>query len=135
MREGLSVNRGIGRSGWLRILCALSLLLVAFAHKPLGFSDKIAAYGQSDVAAFVLPDGSLPDICLTGGDSEGHHDTFTGCEACRLVASAGLPPVPDDIAILCPLSSERPALSKTAPIIAQVLRHGAAPRAPPPALG
>lgn len=129
------MNTGIGRSGWLRVFCALSLLLVAFAHKPLGFSDQAAAYGQAGVAAFVLPDGTQPVLCLTGGDSEEHHDAFTGCEACRLVASAGLPPAPEDIAILCPLSSEGPAFSETSPIIAQVLRHGAAPRAPPPALG
>ncbi|MEQ8305594.1 MAG: hypothetical protein RIA09_03455 [Hoeflea sp.] len=129
------MNTGIGRSGWLRLLCALSLLLVAFAHKPIGVPEKIAAYGETDVVAFVLPDGSLPDICLTGGDGEEHHDAFAGCEACRLVASAGLPPAPNDIAIICALSSERQAFSETAPIIAQVLRHGAAPRAPPPAFG
>ncbi|WP_350092373.1 hypothetical protein [Hoeflea sp.] len=129
------MNTDIGRSGWLRFVCALSLLLVAFAHKPLGFPDRTAAYGAAEIAAFVLPDGSLPDICLAGGDSERHHDAFTGCEACRLAAAPGLPSAPDAMAIICPLSSERPVFPETAPIVAQVLRQGAAPRAPPPALG
>ncbi|WP_422373107.1 hypothetical protein [Hoeflea sp.] len=128
------MNTGIGRSGWLRILCALSLLLVAFAHNPLGFPDRMAAYGEADLAAFVLPDGSLPDICITDEGSEDHHDAFAGCEACRLVSSAGLPPAPGDIAFNCPLSAETPAFAEAAPAVAQVLRQGASPRAPPRSL-
>ena len=52
-------------SGLVRMLCALSLLLVAFAHRPLAL-ETVPSLSSADVASFMLPDGTLPDLCLTG---------------------------------------------------------------------
>jgi hypothetical protein len=71
------------------MLCALSLLLVAFAHKPLVI--PAAAYGGVEIADYVLPDGTLPDLCLTGEADDTHHSASNHCEACRIVSSVDLP--------------------------------------------
>ena len=119
------------RSGLVRMLCALSLLLVAFAHRPLSFTDIASSYSDVDVAEYILPDGSLPVICVTDEEDDHHQSAATHCEACRIVASVDLPSPLDsylvtrwfvaaDLVILRDASPERPAL-----------RPGASPRGPP----
>jgi hypothetical protein len=70
----------MSRTGLVRMLCALSLLLVAFAHKPLILSATASAYAGVDIAEFVLPDGTLPDLCLDG-EEDSHHSVSNHCEA------------------------------------------------------
>lgn len=70
------------------MLCALSLLLVAFAHTPV--ISPAAAYAGVDIADYILPDGTLPDLCLDG-DEDGHHSVSNRCEACRIVSAVDLP--------------------------------------------
>ncbi|MBB4234523.1 DUF2946 family protein [Rhizobium esperanzae] len=83
---------------WLvRILCAIALVSVGFAHQ----APAIAA-DPVDLAEYVLPDGTLPTLCVTVSDDEGktgtdHRLHNHGCEACRISASTLLPP-PADIA-------------------------------------
>ncbi|MBZ9653931.1 hypothetical protein [Phyllobacterium lublinensis] len=77
----------------MRMLCAVALVFVAFAHNPVtaGSADQI------DLAAYTLPDGTVPVLCLPGsGDQEQHKTAWhgTGCEACRLSASFILPVPP-----------------------------------------
>lgn len=114
----------------MRMLCALSLLLVAFAHKPLVSSAAASAYVGVDVADFILPDGRLPDLCL-GGEEDGHHSAFNHCEACRIFASVDVPSAVD-VFVVNPLS---PAAHLTARLDDRVarsfLRPGASPRGPP----
>ena len=78
----------------VRMLCAVALVLLAFAHKPAA----IASEDPIDLAAYTLPDGTVPVLCLPGsGDQDNHKDAFHGndCEACRLSASfiLSVPPV------------------------------------------
>jgi hypothetical protein len=119
-------RRLISRSGLVRMLCALSLLLVAFAHKPLVSSAAASAYVGVDVADFILPDGTLPDLCL-GGEEEGHHSAFNHCEACRIDVPSAV-----DVFVVNPLS---PAAHLTARlddrVVRSFLRPGASPRGPP----
>ncbi len=84
------------RNDWrlaVRMLCALALVFVAFAHQPLSASPA----KDIDLAAYTLPDGSVPVLCL---DNEVDHDSHksawhgNGCEACRLSASIILPVPP-----------------------------------------
>ena len=120
----------ISRSGLVRIVCALSLLLVAFAHKPLVSSAAASAYAGVDVADFILPDGTLPDLCL-GGEEDGHHSAFNHCEACRIFASVDLPS-PVDVFVVNALG---PAAHLTPRqddhFVRSFLRPGASPRGPP----
>jgi hypothetical protein len=74
----------------VRILCALALVFVAFAHQPVSASPASAI----DLAAYTLPDGSVPVLCLDGEVDQGAHKSSwhgNGCEACRLSVSVILP--------------------------------------------
>ncbi|WP_417412203.1 DUF2946 family protein [Hoeflea sp.] len=120
----------ISRSGLVRIVCALSLLLVAFAHKPLVSPAAASAYAGVDVADFILPDGTLPDLCL-GGEEDGHHSAFNHCEACRIFASVDLPSPVDVFVVnaLGPAAHLTPRQDDR--IVGSFLRPGASPRGPP----
>lgn len=76
----------------LRIFCAMILVSVGFAHKPL---DGSVATGP-DMAAYALPDGTIASLCLPDEDGKTgkHHDN--GCAACRISSSIALPHPPLD---------------------------------------
>ena len=116
-------------SQFVRILCAVALFSVGFSHRmpEVRAADFVAA-------AYALPDGSLPDLCLTKGskDADGQfHYRDGSCDAClisgaivlpRPMAEAGARPMPQDNAL-------RPDRARfDAP---PVLISEAAPRAPP----
>jgi len=118
-------------TGWalcLRILCAVGLLFVAFAHKPA----VAAGPGPAELAAYVLPDGSMADLCINDTvDNKIKPAPGAKCEACR-IAGATLLPAPADlagtvltirrIALLPPMEEALPSRRE---------RPGAPPRAPP----
>lgn len=120
-----------GRSAWVRIVCALALLMVAFAHNPLSVSDKLAAYADVDFAEYILPDGTLPDLCLTGDDHDGHHANSNGCEACRISSSADLPLPFSGVSVHCGSFANKTTFPQVVSFVAAALRPGASPRAPP----
>jgi hypothetical protein len=78
---------------WLmRMICAMALLFVGFAHQAPVFAD--GAFVPSEFAEYVLPDGTLPVICIDG-KVEGKHRHEQAhavqCEACRISSAALLP--------------------------------------------
>jgi hypothetical protein len=74
----------------LRIICAIALLFVGLAHVPLD-ADRYSI-PLSAIAAYTLPDGTVPVLCLPSNDGEqNHHDSGSSCETCRLAASVLLP--------------------------------------------
>lgn len=78
----------------VRIMCAIALLCVGFAHKPPA-GLAATALPLEEFGQYVLPDGTLPILCLPGADGKSKHPDQrfgTGCEACRLSASIILPP-------------------------------------------
>jgi len=81
----------------LRMTCAIALLFVGLAHQTPSFAR--GAFVPSELAEYILPDGTLPVICIAGkADGMSKHDTAQqaqGCEACRIAASVLLP-VPDN---------------------------------------
>ena len=123
-------RRLAGRSGLLRMLCALSLLLVAFAHKPVTVSAAALAYDGVDIAEFVLPDGTLPDLCLSD-EENGHSSAYNHCEACRIFGSVELPSAFDSY-VINRLSADAQLTSpRDIRAARSLLRPGASPRGPP----
>ncbi|WP_143348376.1 hypothetical protein [Ensifer adhaerens] len=111
-----------------RLLCALVLVVSALIQQP-AFAMPLTP----DVAGYVLPDGSLADLCLTGhndtdgkGGAKGH-----GCQSCCLVAPVDLP-APYPVSLPSPSRTRPPAVPANELVLARpVLLTGAGPRAPP----
>lgn len=83
-----TVSRGGGVG--LRILCALALLLALAVHRLPVPGPGAAA---TDLSQYTLPDGTVPDLCLTGAEGDGNPHPMAhrpGCDACRLNAVIGL---------------------------------------------
>lgn len=111
----------------LRILCAVALLFVGFAHRPA----SAAAPTALELAQYVLPDGTIQDICLNDMVGKVKHATPIKCEACR-IAGALLMPEPADLDGAVFAYADISAL----PLVEEALhsrreRPGAPPRAPP----
>ncbi len=123
-------RRIVSRSGLVRMLCALSLLLVAYAHRPLDLTDAASSYSNVDVTAFILPDGTLPELCLDD-EKSGHHSAANHCEACRIVSSVDLPSPFDGYVVTRWFVAAELAVPQDATLVYPALRPGASPRAPP----
>ncbi len=112
----------------LRILCAVALLFVGFAHQPASATQPTAL----ELTQYVLPDGTMPDICLNDMvDGKVKHVAPVKCEACR-IGSAMLVPQPADFTGAVLAFRHISAL----PLVEEALRSrrerpGAPPRAPP----
>ncbi|KPH08263.1 hypothetical protein CO657_09485 [Rhizobium acidisoli] len=79
---------GLKTTLFLRMLCALSLVLLGLAHQ----APQAAASDSYDASAYVLPDGTVASLCVTVKDADGKTVAFKpNCEACRLSASVLLP--------------------------------------------
>ena len=80
----------------LRILCSLAFLLLGFANSnPTANARSIETIA---IASYILPDGSLPDLCLPSEAGKTHHhkgESKISCDACRHV-TASILPLPTD---------------------------------------
>lgn len=119
----------------VRMLCALALLLVGFAHTP----PAIASHGlsASELAEFVLPDGTLPVLCLSsedGSTKQKDHAGKSGCEACRLAASVLLPSPADAIGERILRAGEQIVPVRVEAFYRQLFPPNASPRGPPSGL-
>lgn len=113
----------------VRIILAFLLVMVGLSHQPpLGVGDMVTL----DVAAYVLPDGTLPELCITTDDGEvPHYGAATICEAC-LIASSAMLPTPVDVVgrrIVIALDMTVPSLSDKG--YRRLFSANTAPRAPP----
>ncbi len=120
----MTSKRSIGWVLAVRAFCAVSLMLAAFAHKPL----VLPAYADADLSAYVLPDGTLPVLCQTDFDGDGKPDGVSGhCEFCRIAASVDLPSPP--------VIADRGGLGVTIAVLlpqdAHIPDSGVPPSAPP----
>ncbi|QRM54642.1 hypothetical protein [Sinorhizobium sp. BG8] len=114
----------------LRMLCAVALLMVGFAHKPAMASVPMS---PAEIAAYTLPDGTIGDLCH---NQEAHptkkpHPAGTSCDACR-IGSAMLVPAPADlVGLVLPfrLVAHRPLVDAAQG--GARYQPGAPPRAPP----
>jgi hypothetical protein len=113
-----------------RIMCALALLSLAFS---IPAEADARALTSAEVVAYMLPDGSLPSLCVTVPDGSGQGKIVKlGADSLGLYHSVAALPVPDHnggVRVLA--AASRIDLPET-----RVLRHllyppGAGPRAPP----
>jgi hypothetical protein len=117
---------------WLtcvRLLSALSLVLVAFAHQPLDLRGP----SIPDASAYAFPDGSIPVICVTLPGQKGDAQVTHGlpCGAC-LIAGSILVPTPAEISGPSVAPSCSAALAPAEPVIARsAFPPSAPPQAPP----
>lgn len=119
----------------VRMLCALALLLVGFAHKP----PVVVAHAltPAELALYTLPDGTIPDICMTsedGGSKNDGHKSGSGCEACRLSASVILPQPGDTAGEPILREADRFVPVRIEAFHRQLFPPNAAPRGPPSGL-
>lgn len=70
----------------LLALYALAMVTIGLAHRPMALEQA------PDLSAYVLPDGSLPEICRTSGAGTlpGKAHAGAACDACLLTAGPGL---------------------------------------------
>lgn len=113
-------------------LYALALSLVAYAHKPLVLEADAYSVSPTELAAYVLPDGSLPVLCLSGAPG-GSTDGAVGatCDACLITSSPGLLVAPAD-SVACPSADDaEPEFPLSAQTLSNAPERIQAPRAPP----
>lgn len=119
----------------VRVLCTLALLFVGFAHEPaVGQQRPIPA---TELAQYVLPDGTLPGLCLSsrhGKDSHGEGDRRSGCEACRLSAAVLLPAPQHGAGEPILAEADRNVAFRTEAHYRQLFPPNTAPRGPPSGL-
>lgn len=118
--------------GLMRILCAVALMSIGFAHHPAVASA--AELPPLELAQYRLPDGSLPIICTTEKTADGkqHGKThMVGCEACRISAAALLPHPPAEVCDHLALVRQDMVEPETATYRRQLHPPNCGPRAPP----
>lgn len=115
-------------------LLALTTVLVGFAHRPIVLGGT-----SSGLAAYVLPDGSWPDLCHvdldvgTRDDGSGPpaHGGFDGhCDACLLAGAPGLGAVAE-IVLPVPVPIVIARTVVTAQVASGVLLRAPVSRGPP----
>ncbi|MCE6076143.1 hypothetical protein FS799_14830 [Agrobacterium vitis] len=129
-----------GQMTWrmaVHVWCMIAVVAIGFAHK----TPQALAAPQipTEFAAYTLPDGSLPVLCISSQTSftpEDHgkphgHLSQSGCEACRIGASILLPMPADTIGVAARASLETASPPVQAPDIARLFPPNSAPRAPP----
>jgi hypothetical protein len=129
----MAARRG-GMAKLVRILCAIALLCLGFAHKPP--TADAASISIAEFEQYVLPDGTLSVLCLSDMDGQSHGDknVGNGCEACRLSASILLPAPGDASSWLIPRSADRFIKQKVETVVWRHLTACASPRGPPSGL-
>jgi len=108
-------------------LYALAMVMLGLAHQPMARTFSPAA----DLAAFVLPDGSLPPICGQDGQNiPGDGKAAQHCDACTLSSAPGLLPV---AAASVPTSESRLVALDLAEVgqFSPAARHAPLSRGPP----
>ncbi len=116
----------------VRILCAVALLFVGFAHQPVvATADEISPL---EIAQYRLPDGSLPILCITYKDADGkvHGKAYApGCETCRIASAAVLPTPSTDVYERLVSPRGEIVVAKSEAFYRQLYPPNTGPRAPP----
>jgi hypothetical protein len=133
IQEGNLIKRATQIEQWaLRILCAVALVFVGFAHQlPAAAAGE---FDPAELAQYVLPDGTLPTLCVTTTDKSGQdqHDKAHshGCEACR-ISAAILLPAADIAGAVIPFAPAVELPIRTEAFHRQLFPPNTGPRAPP----
>ena len=117
---------------WFAAIYIAASAMAGFSHAPIVTRDAAPAI---DLSAYVLPDGTVPVICINApadGDAPqagGHR----ACDACLLTAAPGLCASPAEIAEIDVASIRISPPLVTADIRANAEFRPNAPRGPPAA--
>jgi len=120
---------------FMRMMIVVALTMIGFAHKPV-MAGAVPA--SIEYAAYTLPDGTLPVICITvTGDEDmagakGSMGAY-GCDACRLAASVLVPEPPTVNASTVEFPRKPCAHCQDIPKPELAATSRALPRAPPSA--
>lgn len=128
-------QRSFAEQCTVRIICVLALLFVGFAHKPPVIDSGLIPL--SEIAEYVLPDGTRPVLCLPSEDGKSKHDhqgMISGCEACRLTASVILPTPVDISGQTIPRAFDSFKPIRREAFYRQLFPPNTSPRGPPPGL-
>jgi len=115
------------RSIATRLICVMALVMVGFAHKPVE-----AAPLSVQLAAYLLPDGNLPSLCLTddGSQPKGMVKDH-GCDACRLSAAVITPTPPGLAGQTIAFSTVVRIFEREHRLVRALYPPSSGPRAPP----
>lgn len=111
----------------MRILCAMLLVMLGFAQKPIDASAAPLPVS----ANYVLPDGSVASLCLPGGVGEKHATVSGSCEVCRLVSGIVVPAAPADAVPVIAVVAVAGFVVAAALPSADIFPPNAPPRGPP----
>ncbi|MFO1116385.1 MAG: hypothetical protein U1E28_11920 [Beijerinckiaceae bacterium] len=113
------------KAGWIAVaLYALTAVTVGFAHKPASLPRSV------ELAAYALPDGTLPPICAHDENAPAGHAAAAQCDACLLTSAPGLAPVAQAFlpvrlgAVVAPVATSRD-------FVAAAPRYAPSSRGPP----
>ncbi|MFK5978368.1 MAG: hypothetical protein QM488_05725 [Rhizobiaceae bacterium] len=79
----------------IRTVCAMSLVLLSFAHRPVVTASQ-NNMSSVELAAYALPDETALSFCLFG-DLDGETGVERPCEFCRVAGSILLPRPSEDM--------------------------------------
>lgn len=119
----------------VRVLSALALLFLSLAHQP-AFARQLA---PEMVANFLLPDGTIADICFGSDGVDDHNDPHNAphegvvplCDYCRLAASIALPSPPSDAYLILRVAALAESKTDFPAIFVEYPRTLPQSRAPP----
>lgn len=124
------------RRNWqalLRLICTFALCALAFAHTPI--EGRASGIPLSEMAAYTLPDGSVPVLCqASAGHDEHRRHPGVGpntCDVCRLSAAVLLPDPPLVGTASATLPVRVPLPTRWNTHARHLFPPNAAPRAPP----
>ena len=118
-------NRGM----LARLLCALSLVFLGFAQ-PASAGPRTLS--PEELAAYVLPDGTIPSLCVTLADGSGKGVIVKlGVGTLGMHSVAALPVPFADGGAAVHFVSEHLIIAKEPPLRRLLYPPGAGPRAPP----
>ncbi|MBY5357670.1 hypothetical protein HFO94_29850 [Rhizobium leguminosarum] len=117
----------------VRVVCALALLFVGFAHQVPAFAKD--SFSPVALAQYVLPDGTLPTLCITVVDDSGKEHGKIGhlspCEACRIGATILLPQPGDETGMRIGFTVATELPRRVEILHRQLYPPNTGPRAPP----
>lgn len=111
-------------------LYGLAMALLPFAHH-VNVAPDSTAPTATEMAAFALPDGSLPLICQRGQPTKDGTTFSAGCQACMLMSCPGLVAPPPSLELPLALHADALAVWPAEQVARHIMRASAQPRAPP----
>jgi hypothetical protein len=110
----------------VRLMSVIALVMVGFAHKPV-----VAQPLKLQFAAYILPDGTLPTLCLNDDPSQPATLADHGCDACRLAAAILVPAPPRIAAHAIAFSTVVAVFARQHALVRSLYPPSSGPRAPP----